>query len=190
MKIYLARHGETDWNAARKLQGWTDISLNEKGKAQAQDLATILASTELDGIYCSALKRSFETGCALNRSPLIQLPELNEQSLGAYEGVTLTEEQFVEFQNQRKDPAFRPEGGESRIEHLARVRNALLLIRNSHADASSVLIIGHGGTNNLILQELLNIRTDLMFRIANHEIFLIDLPIRAKATLWKYHPIS
>ena len=187
MKIYLARHGETDWNAARRLQGWTDISLNRKGQAQAQDLARILSSTELETIYCSALKRSIETGRALNRTPLIQLAELNEQSLGNYEGVTLTEQQLIQFQIQRKDPAFCPEGGESKIQHLARVRKALQQIRNSHADHSSVLVIGHGGTNNLILQELVNIQTDLTFRIANHEVFLIDLPLKGEATLWKYY---
>jgi 2,3-bisphosphoglycerate-dependent phosphoglycerate mutase len=190
MKIYLARHGETDWNAARRLQGWTDIPLNEKGKRQALELATVLASIELEAIYCSGLKRSFETGCALNREPLIQLAELNEQSLGDFEGVALSEEQFVEFQKQRKDPTFRPGGGESTIEHLHRIRRALQQIRNSHAHNASVLVIGHGGTNNLILQELLKIQTDMMFRIANHEIFLIDLPERGRPTLWKYQTIS
>ena len=185
MKIYLARHGETDWNAAKRLQGWTNIPLNAKGKMQATDLARILASTELEAVYCSALDRSLETARIFGREPVIVLSELNEQSLGNYEGVTLTEEQLVEFQAHRKNPAFCPEGGESRLMHLARVQQALDRIRGSHGNNAQVLIIGHGGTNNLILQELLKIETDLMFRIANHDIFLIDLPANGKPTLWK-----
>ena len=189
MRIYLARHGETDWNAARRLQGWTDIELNEKGRNQAKDLARILSSTQLDAIYCSTLRRSCETAEILDRHPIVRLVELNEQSLGQYEGVTLSEEEFALFQKLRTDPDYRPEGGETRIEHLARVRQALTKMRSSHSEDSQLLIIGHGGTNNLILHDLLKTQTDLMFRIANHEIFLIDLPLEGKATLWKHFTI-
>ena len=190
MKIYLARHGETDWNAAKRLQGWTDVSLNEKGRNQAKDLAGILSGTKLEAIYCSALKRSLETAEIVDRHPIISYIELNEQSLGNYEGVALSEEEFLRFQQLRTDPTYRPEGGESRSEHLERVRKAIQQIRSAHTEESQVLIIGHGGTNNLILQELLKIQTDLMFRIANHEIFLIDLPQAGKGTLWKYFTIQ
>jgi broad specificity phosphatase PhoE len=190
MKIYLARHGETDWNAAKRLQGWTDISLNEKGRDQAKELRAILSATKLDAIYCSALKRSLETAEIVDRHPIISFVEFNEQSLGNYEGVTLSEEEFLRFQQLRTDPAYRPVGGESRSEHLRRVGKALEQIRNSHVDEAQILIIGHGGTNNLILQELLKIQTDLMFRIANHEVFLIDLPAAGNPTLWKYFTIQ
>jgi broad specificity phosphatase PhoE len=190
MKIYLARHGETDWNAARRLQGWTDIPLNEKGCNQAKELARILSGTRLDAIYCSALKRSIQTAEILDRKPIIQMIELNEQSLGNYEGATLSDEEFLRFQQLRTDPAYKPEGGESRSEHLERIRKALHQIRSVQTNDSQILIIGHGGTNNLILQELLKIQTDLMFRIGNHEIFLIDLPFHGNPTLWKYFTIQ
>jgi broad specificity phosphatase PhoE len=191
MKIYLARHGETDWNAEKRLQGWTDIALNEKGRAQARALGKILSSIRLDAIYCSSLKRSIETATMLNREPLVPVSDLNEQSLGSFEGVTLTEEQLIEFQNQRKDPEFRPEGGESRTDHLQRVRRALQRIRMAHPEEDAqILVIAHGGTNNLILQELVKIQTDLTFRIPNHEIFLIDLPSGGHPTIWKHFQIA
>jgi len=187
MKIYLARHGETDWNAAKRLQGWTDIPLNEKGRVQSRTLAKVLSSTRVDAIYCSALARSTETARILKREPVIPLAELNEQSLGTYEGVALSEQELLEFQYQRKDPAFRPQGGESRAEHLIRVRKGLQFIRSSHlSEDAQVLVIGHGGTNNLILQDMLKIESDLMFRIANPDIFLIDLPLDGQPTLWKH----
>ena len=190
MKIYLARHGETDWNAAGRIQGWTDIPLNENGRRQARDLANILAATRLDAIYCSTLQRSFETAQISNWRPIIPMIELNEQSQGKYEGLQLSGEVLLEFQKRRSDPDDSLEGGESRNQHRKRIREALRHIRSSHPDDSQVLIVGHGGTNNLILRELLNTQTDMMFKIANHELFLIDLPASGSPRLWKYFTIS
>jgi len=186
MKIYLARHGETDWNAEKRLQGWTDISLNEKGRGQAKELQSILSAISLEATYCSALKRSIETAEIVDRQPIVRCVELNEQSLGTYEGVALSEEEFQRFQQLRTDTNYRPEGGESRSEHLQRVRKALGQIGSGHSEDGQVLIIGHGGTNNLILQELLKIQTDLMFRIANHEVFLIEWLKEDNPVLSKY----
>ena len=189
MKIYLARHGETDWNAAGRIQGWTDIPLNENGRRQAQMLAEILAPIRLDAIYCSALQRSLETARILNRLPIIPMNELNEQSHGKYEGIDMSGEVLLEYQKLRTDPDDSLEGGESRNQHGKRIRDALRRIRSLHPDDSQVLIIGHGGTNNVILRELLNTQTDMMFKIANHELFLIDLPASGAPRLWKYFPI-
>ena len=61
LRIYLARHGETDWNAARRLQGRTDTALNSTGRQQAAKLAEHLKGVRLDAIYCSTLSRSRET---------------------------------------------------------------------------------------------------------------------------------
>lgn len=186
MKIYLARHGETDWNAERRLQGRIDIALNDTGKEQARDLAFKLQAIRLDAVYCSALKRSIETAQLLDRMPLFVLPELNEQSLGKYEGMKLEGEELVEFQKRRSDPADTLDGGESRNEHRNRVRAALDRIRSAHSDDSQVLIIGHGGTNSVLLRELFELQADLMFSIGNSDLFLIDLTSAGKPTLWKY----
>src|ERR1700712_2452823 len=59
--LYLVRHGETDWNAQRRIQGSTDIPLNATGRAQAATAGGILARREWDGIYASPLSRAFET---------------------------------------------------------------------------------------------------------------------------------
>ena len=61
-RIYLARHGETDWNARGKLQGHTDIALNEGGRQQARDLATRLAGEHIVSVTTSDLSRARETG--------------------------------------------------------------------------------------------------------------------------------
>ena len=59
--VYMIRHGETDWNKAHRLQGWSDIPLNERGRAQAACAAKMMASVPLDVIYTSPLKRAVET---------------------------------------------------------------------------------------------------------------------------------
>jgi 2,3-bisphosphoglycerate-dependent phosphoglycerate mutase len=186
MKIYLARHGETDWNAQRRLQGWIDIPLNATGRQQAEELEAKLRNIELDAIYCSALQRAIETARILNRKPVISIKELNEQSLGKFEGLQLEDEALAEFQKRRLNPEDSLDGGESRSQHVSRVRPALDKIAHSHSENSQVLIIGHGGTNSVILRELFNLQTDLMFQIANNELFLIDLPLAGSPTLWKY----
>lgn len=60
-RVYMIRHGETDWNKAHRLQGWSDIPLNERGRAQAACAAKMMASVPLDVIYTSPLKRAVET---------------------------------------------------------------------------------------------------------------------------------
>ena len=61
MKIYLIRHGETDWNKERRLQGRKDIPLNENGVQVAKLTAESLSQVKFDKVYSSPLKRAFET---------------------------------------------------------------------------------------------------------------------------------
>ena len=69
MLFYLVRHGQTDWNRAGKIQGTTDIPLNETGRQQAEQLATVLkersgypAETRIDAVYASPLARGGDPG--------------------------------------------------------------------------------------------------------------------------------
>src|SRR5438309_12129111 len=86
LHLYVARHGQTDWNAERRLQGGTDIPLNAQGLLQARDLAERMSAIPFLAVYCSALQRSRQTadivaeklGCELQI-----LAELNEQKFGA-----------------------------------------------------------------------------------------------------------
>ena len=87
----LVRHGQTDWNAERRLQGATDIPLNDVGRGQARDAVAILAPYEWDAIVSSPLSRAAETadiiaeGLGLRVSR--RVPELTERSFGPAEGM-------------------------------------------------------------------------------------------------------
>ena len=87
----LVRHGQTDWNAERRLQGATDIPLNDVGRSQARDAVAVLAPYEWDAIVSSPLSRAAETadliaeGLGLTVSR--RVPELTERSFGPAEGM-------------------------------------------------------------------------------------------------------
>ncbi|HEY1158841.1 MAG TPA: histidine phosphatase family protein [Arthrobacter sp.] len=87
----LVRHGQTDWNAERRLQGATDIPLNDVGRGQARDAVAILAPYEWDAIVSSPLSRAAETAdliaAGLGLTVSRRVPELTERSFGPAEGM-------------------------------------------------------------------------------------------------------
>ena len=95
MLFYLVRHGQTDWNRAGKIQGTTDIPLNETGRQQAEQLATVLkerigysAETRIDAVYASPLARAFQTAEILAKEeklPLRRLTGLRERDFGYWQ---------------------------------------------------------------------------------------------------------
>lgn len=89
-KILLIRHGETAWNAVRRLQGHLDIALNDEGTRQAQALARALADEPLAAIVSSDLQRAVQTAQAASQHhPLSvqQDPQLRERAYGVFEGM-------------------------------------------------------------------------------------------------------
>jgi broad specificity phosphatase PhoE len=193
LRIYLARHGQTDWNAAQRLQGAQDVPINENGELQARQLAAALRGVRLDAIYSSALQRSRKTAevVAAGR-PVVSVPELNEQALGRFEGVYLDGRDPAtasEYHRREVDPDDSLDGGESIHQHLARVKQALEQIRHRHP-SGQILIVGHGGTNVLILQALLDLTPAQAGEIhqANEELYLIELFPDRPPLLWKQIP--
>ncbi len=137
MKLYLIRHGETDWNVQNKIQGKTDIHLNETGRLQAKGLAKKIKEGKYDitSIYTSGLKRAWETanivGQAIGIEPVV-FAGLEEMSLGIWEGYTwkqVKEEYPEEYQSWYKDRRYHviPEG-ESYQQLLERLLPALVKI--------------------------------------------------------------
>ena len=193
LRIYLARHGQTDWNAVRRLQGGTDVPLNDTGRQQARDLAAKLAGVPLDAVYSSGLQRSVETArIAAGDRPVESLPLLNEQSLGSFEGKRLDgsdPEGAAEWKRRSANPDDSLDGGESVNQHFARVQQALALLRSRHP-SGSILVVGHGGTNALLLRALLALSAQETEQIHqdNSEVYLIEVPRADPPVVWKQIP--
>jgi 2,3-bisphosphoglycerate-dependent phosphoglycerate mutase len=179
LRLYLARHGQTEWNALKKLQGRSDIPLNAVGREQAKALVARLDGVALERIYTSSLVRTRMTAEAFGgRVPVEPLAGLDEQSLGAFEGAEVDGPRWAEMQRRHADPNDAMDGGESRQQHYARVRQAVTDLRARHeGKGGTVLVIGHGGTNALILRALLDL-TDAQaetIKQANDEVYLVEL---------------
>ena len=89
--LLLARHGETDWNRELRIQGSSDIELNELGRRQARFLAQELTDVDLDAIYSSDLSRAHATAAAVAATHGLSVkldPWLRERSFGSWEGLT------------------------------------------------------------------------------------------------------
>lgn len=92
MKIYLVRHGETDWNQAGLLQGQTDIALNAQGLEQAREAAERLKEVPFEIAFCSPLiraKRTAETIIGDRKITLTTDERLRELNFGPWEGVDI-----------------------------------------------------------------------------------------------------
>ena len=85
--LLLARHGETDWNRARRWQGHADRPLTDRGRAQAAALAERLADIALDAVYSSDLRRARDTAeavAAIQGVDVVELAELREVNVGSW----------------------------------------------------------------------------------------------------------
>src|SRR3979490_818716 len=110
LRLYLARHGQTDWNRDGRLQGSADVALNETGRQQAVTLAARLREVRFDAVYSSELRRSRETAVIVHgAAPLFAVAGLNERRLGAFEGHLSS----AEYERRRQDPNDALDGGES-----------------------------------------------------------------------------
>ena len=146
------RHGETDWNAARRIQGHTDIELNARGLAQARALAQALAGQTLHALYSSDLRRARHTAEPLARECGLSLgfePALRERAFGSFEGRSFTELESLHAQDcerwRKRDPHWgAPDGGEALQAFHERIRGALLSIARRHR-GQTVAMVTHGG---------------------------------------------
>jgi broad specificity phosphatase PhoE len=147
--IFLARHGESDWNVAKRFQGHSDRPLTELGREQAHALADLVASEEIEAVYTSPLSRARETAeivaARVGLEP-VALPELREVDTGSWSGLSRAdvETRFPEGFTRWRSGGSGWEDGETYEEMAERVIGALRTIAEDHPDGR-VLIISHGG---------------------------------------------
>lgn len=154
MRLYIMRHGETDWNKTRRLQGKSDIPLNDFGRELAEKTREGLKDVPFDLVITSPLSRARETAMIVRGEreiPIIEDARIEEMSFGSYEGMCCKGEGFnipdEEFHYFFDDPAhYRPaEDGESFPEFCTRVENFLgELFHSKEYQDSTILITVHG----------------------------------------------
>lgn len=162
MKIYMIRHGETDWNKERKLQGQIDIPLNAFGRHLAEETRPALKDVDFDLAITSPLGRAKETAQIVlgdRQIPLIEDARIREMGFGEFEGLHCKGEQYdipdPDFHYFYDDPEkyMPPKGGESFMEVSHRLREFLEeLVSNEALKDKTILISTHGAALCGILQ--------------------------------------
>jgi len=183
LRLYLARHGETDWNREQRLQGSTDIPLNDTGRRQAMKLAQQIRGLHFDAVYSSELRRSRETATLVHgAAPLVALAGLNERRLGAFEG----HPSDAAYERRRQDPNDTLDGGESWSQFDARIQHTLEGLLRRHP-SGAILVVGHGGTNQMILRGLFGLSAErtASFQQANDELYVCDVTDGRGTRFWK-----
>ena len=179
--LHFIRHGETDWNAGRRVQGHTDVPLSTRGQEQADELAARLADWPIGAIYSSDLRRALDTARPLadrlGLEPVVD-PILRERNFGVFEGLQDAE---VEAQLDDpgafwRDPDTRPDEGESRREVWDRVIGFLnRLLEEPPAD--EIAIVSHGGPIRLAAAYLAQEDVDSMTwrEVANVSVTTVEV---------------
>ncbi|MFB2582655.1 histidine phosphatase family protein [Herbiconiux sp. P15] len=137
------RHGQTDWNFQKRIQGRTDVPLNETGREQAREAAEQLAGRRWDGIVASPLSRARETAEIIAEQLGLPAPEivgaLQERSYGEVEGLDA-----VGIAERFPDPLAPVPGRERRSDVVKRVLPALEALAEEHP-GESLIVVSHGG---------------------------------------------
>ena len=149
MKLYVARHGETQWNAMNKICGRTDIPLTQRGLAQAKALAENTADLNIDIIIASPMIRAQQTAAAVSERcgiPVFTDERLIEQDFGIFEGM---DRSTPEYLANKRQFASRYPGGESQMIVAHRVYGLVEELKEKYP-GRNILLVCHGGVCRVI----------------------------------------
>jgi probable phosphoglycerate mutase len=159
VELWLCRHGETDWNAVRRIQGQLDVPLNGLGQAQAKKLAQALSDHDFDEVVSSPLGRAHQTALPLAQAlslPVVLDSAFAERHFGDLQGRSFDDMASIDPQAaahwQARTPEFCPPGGESLLMLRDRVQSGLhgLAHRALASGASRVICFTHGGVLDMV----------------------------------------
>ena len=164
MRVYWMRHGETDWNRIGKIQGCTDIPLNDRGREQAREAARLLRGTEFDAAWCSPLSRAQETARLVlegrGLEPRVDA-RLREVNFGPNDGRLMAPDRadpasplYLWFAD--PDAFVPPPGAESHLQALARAEEffRVVLMPLQHT-CRNVFVATHGSLTRILVTVLM-----------------------------------
>jgi broad specificity phosphatase PhoE len=171
-KIYLVRHGETEWNKEGRSQGCSnDIPLSEVGMIQANAIANRLKNESIDLFFSSNLTRAVQTAKAIavhHNKEVIMYKEFMEISFGAWEGLRFDEikEKYIDVYKIWRDTPHiaKVPGAESILEIKERSMTKLMEIINTEKD-KNILIVSHGITIKVLIASIMGIDLSNLHKI-------------------------
>lgn len=174
-RIYVIRHGQTEWNAIGRWQGTLHVTLNETGREQAAQLAAYYQNTPISAVYSSDLARAFETAQALAAARGLEaIPDerLREVHLGALQGLTRDEiiAQYRQDWDEMHVNYFEwlpPGGGETRRQVQTRMFEALNDIAARHP-GEEIALVSHGLAIRVMLMRVFEHDFEAMRRVDIH----------------------
>ncbi|HCT63805.1 MAG TPA: histidine phosphatase family protein [Lachnospiraceae bacterium] len=188
IRLYLIRHGETEWNKARRFQGWTDIELSDEGVEQARLLGQRFTKINIDEIYASPLKRAVATALPIAKTKGIEIiknENFKEINFGEWEGMTASEIS-AKYGKDFDDFIVAPEKGEfpgdiSFDRVIDRIKLGLEEVLYEKKD-KNIVIVSHGGIIRLMIQYLMEFDGEWYNKtwIDNTSISLIEIRKRGK----------
>ncbi len=178
-RLWLVRHGSTDWNMERRYQGQSDIPLAPLGRAQARWVGRRLRLEHITAIYSSDLQRARETAaiiaqhCSLQQSVIVS-PAWREMSFGEWEGLTYAQiaDQYHHHLGFFSNPIdHSPPGGEPLLQLVQRVRTAFTQLAQDRAkqtdptNQGDIVLVSHAGALRALLCSLLGIPLECQHRL-------------------------
>ena len=193
--LIVARHGETEWNAERRLQGQQDIPLNSRGRSQAVATGRFLRSVPLIEVHSSTLQRCQQTArpiaeANIARPNVVSSDLLKETALGVLEGELIgrqsTAEMTRHYQDLSRDEIrYRVPNGENLHDVAVRVQRFFIDRYHLLKGQGTHLIVGHRNVNKMILKYLLGLSFENGYRV-EHEHQRLYLYFAASKELWSY----
>lgn len=145
--IYITRHGQTDWNIKKKVQGRCDVPLNNTGINQAFETKNNLFDTDIDLIICSPLLRAKQTAEIINEDrnlPIVYDDRIIERDFGEFEGMQTSDFDFHGYWNYYKNEQYQQ--AENIQIFFERIYSFLDDIEKNYSD-KNVLLVAHGGVS-------------------------------------------
>ena len=173
MKLYVARHGQTQWNVENKVCGSTNIPLTEQGKEQAKALAERIKNLDIDVIIASPMLRAMQTAGAVSIAtgiPVIMDERLREHDYGEFEGFDRSRDEYwaQKYQFAAKFPK-----GESVLQLAQRVYNLIDDVKKAYPH-QNVLLVCHGGVSRMIKTYFDDMNNDEFFHYSPENAFLAE----------------
>ncbi|KAA0969688.1 histidine phosphatase family protein [Aureimonas fodinaquatilis] len=175
-RLLLVRHGESEWNAVRRLQGQANIALSPRGRDQARALAPLIAAQQPDLVLTSDLVRAAETAHLLGYPDAEREPGLREHSVGAWTGQVIADIKAREEDNYLawRAGTYAPPEGELWCDMRTRIGSAMM--RALERTNETALLVCHGGVIRAALDYALGLEPARIIPVGPASLTILAFP--------------